>query len=241
MALINCSECGKEISDKATTCPNCGAPTKKDTVYVERPAGQIKPQPKKKSNKGVIIGIVIAVILLIGLFGGSEESEQSTESKNTNIVEEEKEVEKVKEVEVSEVKKEEVKEKTEKTLYYVGDIYEDRDIKMTYLNAYEFTDFNDFNQPKDGYIVICAEFEVENISDSDQTVMYTDFNGYADGYEVAQSYSPVGTGMDFSLNLSSGRKGKGIVAFEVPNDSQEIQIEFSPNIFSDDKVIFSYK
>lgn len=25
MALINCSECGKEISDKAPTCPNCGA------------------------------------------------------------------------------------------------------------------------------------------------------------------------------------------------------------------------
>ncbi|MFA6904369.1 MAG: zinc ribbon domain-containing protein [Gallionellaceae bacterium] len=27
MALINCNECGKEISDKATTCPHCGAPT----------------------------------------------------------------------------------------------------------------------------------------------------------------------------------------------------------------------
>jgi len=26
MALINCSECGKEISDKATSCPNCGVP-----------------------------------------------------------------------------------------------------------------------------------------------------------------------------------------------------------------------
>lgn len=26
MALINCHECGKEISDKATSCPNCGAP-----------------------------------------------------------------------------------------------------------------------------------------------------------------------------------------------------------------------
>ena len=26
MALIKCPECGKEISDKATACPNCGAP-----------------------------------------------------------------------------------------------------------------------------------------------------------------------------------------------------------------------
>lgn len=26
MALIKCSECGKEISDKAAACPNCGCP-----------------------------------------------------------------------------------------------------------------------------------------------------------------------------------------------------------------------
>lgn len=26
MALITCPECGKEISSKATSCPNCGAP-----------------------------------------------------------------------------------------------------------------------------------------------------------------------------------------------------------------------
>ena len=24
MALINCRECGKEVSDKAENCPNCG-------------------------------------------------------------------------------------------------------------------------------------------------------------------------------------------------------------------------
>lgn len=29
MALINCPECGKEISDKASNCPNCGATVKK--------------------------------------------------------------------------------------------------------------------------------------------------------------------------------------------------------------------
>ena len=26
MALIKCPECGKEYSEKAATCPNCGAP-----------------------------------------------------------------------------------------------------------------------------------------------------------------------------------------------------------------------
>lgn len=35
MALINCNECGKEISDKAATCPNCGAPVEQMTPYNE--------------------------------------------------------------------------------------------------------------------------------------------------------------------------------------------------------------
>ncbi len=29
MALINCPECGKEISDQAVACPNCGTPINK--------------------------------------------------------------------------------------------------------------------------------------------------------------------------------------------------------------------
>lgn len=28
MALVNCKECGKEISGNSTKCPNCGYPTK---------------------------------------------------------------------------------------------------------------------------------------------------------------------------------------------------------------------
>lgn len=32
MALINCPECGKEISDKAASCPNCGCPLSKISI-----------------------------------------------------------------------------------------------------------------------------------------------------------------------------------------------------------------
>lgn len=42
MALINCPECGKEISDQAASCPNCGAPTKKgDFKYCQHCGEQI--------------------------------------------------------------------------------------------------------------------------------------------------------------------------------------------------------
>lgn len=34
MALVKCSECGKEISNSAKTCPNCGAKNKKKGIGV---------------------------------------------------------------------------------------------------------------------------------------------------------------------------------------------------------------
>lgn len=60
MALIKCNNCGKEISDKATTCIHCG---KKVNVKnnVEKPI-------KKASKKGIlIIGGVLLAIVLIGI------------------------------------------------------------------------------------------------------------------------------------------------------------------------------
>ena len=37
MALINCNECGQMMSDKAATCPHCGAPVESDTNLSEQP------------------------------------------------------------------------------------------------------------------------------------------------------------------------------------------------------------
>ena len=34
MSLIKCEECGKEISSKASACPNCGNPIEKETKKV---------------------------------------------------------------------------------------------------------------------------------------------------------------------------------------------------------------
>ena len=61
MALIKCKECGKEISDKAKSCPNCGNPINDDTYTKE-----------VKANKKVAIFIIIILIILcvIGLFIG---------------------------------------------------------------------------------------------------------------------------------------------------------------------------
>lgn len=57
MAIIKCAECGKEISDKAATCPSCGAPV----------AGiQTTAQEKTHSvRRGAITGFIGAIALPI--------------------------------------------------------------------------------------------------------------------------------------------------------------------------------
>lgn len=104
MALINCPNCGKTISDKAEVCPHCGMqllnqtstpapdqapapapapvqnqnPTPDPTPYPNQGTGEPYPQypmnepveSPKKSNKGLIIGLVAALAALLLIGGG---------------------------------------------------------------------------------------------------------------------------------------------------------------------------
>jgi len=74
MALINCSECGKQISDKAEFCPSCGNPikqtketTRPNPAYAQPKRETVYIQQEKKSGGGVwgFVGILIAIILII--------------------------------------------------------------------------------------------------------------------------------------------------------------------------------
>lgn len=61
MALIKCSECGKEISDKATECIHCG---KKVNIKNDN----IENQRKKSNKKNLFItGSLLFVLMLIGI------------------------------------------------------------------------------------------------------------------------------------------------------------------------------
>jgi hypothetical protein len=51
MALINCHECGKQISDTAPACPGCGAPKKKLTIREQEAADGLSPAEKARRAK----------------------------------------------------------------------------------------------------------------------------------------------------------------------------------------------
>jgi uncharacterized membrane protein YvbJ len=63
MALIKCSECGKEISDKASTCPNCGNPIKQSQVLV-----QMDTAPQKRRKYKIYLLITFPMVLFGPMF-----------------------------------------------------------------------------------------------------------------------------------------------------------------------------
>lgn len=63
MAMIKCPECGKDISDTATSCPNCGYVITKKTV-------DISPTPVPDLQKKPVAGIVCIVAGIIAVIVG---------------------------------------------------------------------------------------------------------------------------------------------------------------------------
>lgn len=124
----------------------------------------------------------------------------------------------------------------EKTEYYVGDVLKNRDLQITYVSSGEYKEENEFMQPQDGKKFIFIKLAIENQGTSDQSVSSFSFECYADGYNVDAHY----TDNDLSATLSPGRSTDGILVFEVPKDSQSIEVEYDADLFTNKKIKFIY-
>lgn len=71
MAMIKCPECGKEISDKAAACPNCGAITE----FGERMQRQQEKMGRENGLRGngclLVISLLMAIVGFIVLAYGA--------------------------------------------------------------------------------------------------------------------------------------------------------------------------
>ena len=69
MALINCPECNREVSDKAASCPHCGYklnPIEEQTKSVDS-EGDVQKEKEKKSINIKTILILLCAVILIGV------------------------------------------------------------------------------------------------------------------------------------------------------------------------------
>lgn len=75
MALIKCQECGKEISDKAKTCVNCGCPIKDNNIATpKKSTGNKKAifdENLIKKNSIIKIILIIIIFLIMGIILGN--------------------------------------------------------------------------------------------------------------------------------------------------------------------------
>jgi hypothetical protein len=75
MALVTCPDCGREVSDLAPACPNCGRP------MAARPSPSMPPPgipPKKSSSRtGCFVLAILAVVGLYALGSVAEDANRS--------------------------------------------------------------------------------------------------------------------------------------------------------------------
>lgn len=84
MALINCPECNKEISDKVKSCPHCGYPlVEEQEVKTLNTPQQVEVTAVKLGTKSykkpIIIGLIILLLGVAAFLGISYINEQKAE------------------------------------------------------------------------------------------------------------------------------------------------------------------
>lgn len=122
--------------------------------------------------------------------------------------------------------------------YKVGDIVAGSKVNIKYVSCEDYTSDNQFIQPKSGYHFVSLTFEFENTGNSDRIVSAFSFCCYANGVACDQTYL-----RDDNLNgtISAGRKIKGTVTFEVPDDAEVIEVEYDDNVWTSKKIVFTVK
>lgn len=94
MALIKCLECGKEISDKAISCPHCGyLISNSNYVHNNNQDVPVEIKPKKNNNKkrnitiALIVSVVVLLIIVAIIFGSNnnDNSSLNNDFNDTNI------------------------------------------------------------------------------------------------------------------------------------------------------------
>ena len=127
---------------------------------------------------------------------------------------------------------------TAQTVYHVGDILQDGNMKIVYMASGEHKEENQYMQPEEGYKYIFLQFAFENTSNSaNAAISAFSFYCYADGYSAESYYG--GEEM-LSATLAAGRMTTGFIYFTVPIDAQEIEVEYETNVLTEEKITFVY-
>lgn len=110
--------------------------------------------------------------------------------------------------------------------------------RILYLSCEADDRDNENVHPAKGCTYWTLTFEFENLQDEDRQISVHDFSCYADGRSCSRTLFRD----DYlSADIPGGRKAKGTVTFEVPDDATTVEVEYDTGRRSDAPVVFTVR
>ena len=227
-----CPNCGNEMVDEAAMCVKCGTMVGENNANKSNESKSVVNGEKKKGlpawaivlivlgGLGLLVVIAIVVFVIIGVNALKKVDADDLKNKIENYIE----------------------ENTESTLRgTIDDTLSSDEIKLTLTGAYMYDSIGEEYIPTEGKEYLLFFFEVENVSDDDKYISSYNFKGYADGISIPVKgiIKEVDGLNDLSADLVSGKKAKGFVAFEIPEDWQEFEIWYNGNSWGSKNLVFT--
>ena len=262
-----CPNCGQQQSDDTKFCSNCGAdlqtvkqepnPTPPPAAVNQNPAPQpvqqpiqqpiqqpAQPKPKKPWYKKWWIWVIVGVLVVGGIGGafaektdGTKKSGGSTSSAASSASSAaEKEKEKATTAPAKQNKATEAPKEEEPASYSVGDSYEVDGLVMTVDSSQKYESDNEYLQPKEGNYFLAVHITFQNNSKKDKPVGPSYFKCYVDDKAYDNTYFAGDDYLGYD-DLSSGRSSSGTIYYELPVDAKNIELEYTPSYWSNNKRI----
>ena len=201
---------------KKKTCKECG----------EQISKKAKSCPKCGVKQGLPTWIkaVIIFLIIIGLVCACTSS--CTNSVNEAIEETENSY----------------KDINGKEKFLVNETFENKYFKVTITDVDEnWTGYDEYFEPTEGTKVVRVAITAENVGTESSDISSLYFNCYADGVVVDEYiWGSSEDATSFGGTISAGKKTTGYLYYEVPKDSEEIVLEYEPNVL-DDKLVIKFE
>lgn len=135
-------------------------------------------------------------------------------------------------------------ESSNEMTFNVGDTVKLDNVEVTFVGVTE-SKGSDFFKPADGKVFVLCEFEISNKSDAELSVSsMLSFEAYCDDYACELSISALADKSDKTQldgTVAPGKKMKGVVGYEISSNWAELEIRYTPDILSNDKMVFIAK
>lgn len=227
---VKCPKCGGEVvqaTPEIAKCKKCGAAFKRKAPVIQEE--MITPQKKQRKKGGGCLKVVLIVFIVLIALGviGTLFSNEPKKVGNKNMGE------------GAEQSEEKEDEKTD--VFSVGETAELNDVQVT-MTDYKESTGTEWNSPSGGNVFVLIEFEIANNSSEELAISSAlSFEAYADDYALNYALNAMMDNEQTQLdgNIASGKKMRGWIGYEVPENWKNLEIHFADNVWVGNKFKFN--